>query len=186
MLLPATKMDYRKNSSTWLMFLLLFVFACSADPKEGRQNPVPADPRDPLLKANQHLVRNEDQRIEAYIQRYQLILRQSASGLRYSITGKGEGNSLKEGDRVSLAYTLSLLDGSRLYSSDTDGRLEFTLGKAEMNNGLEEAILMMKTGNQAKIIVPSHLGYGLLGDGERIPARATLVYQINELKVISR
>lgn len=170
----------------WRLILAVLITACSSDPAVHKQTQNTADPRDPLLKANQHLVRTEDQRIEAYIQRYQLNLKQTASGLRYAITGRGHGNPPKEGQRVSIDYTLSLLDGSLCYTSRNDGLLEFTLGKSETNNGLEEAILMMKTGNQAKIIVPSHLGYGLLGDGERIPARATLVYQINELKVISR
>jgi len=52
-------------------------------------------------------------------------------------------------------------------------------------SGLEEGILYLSEGDKAKIIIPSHLGYGLLGDLDKnIPPKATLIYDI-ELKSIT-
>jgi len=39
----------------------------------------------------------------------------------------------------------------------------------------------MRQGDRAKLIVPSHLAFGLLGDLKKIPAGATLVYDIEIL-----
>jgi FKBP-type peptidyl-prolyl cis-trans isomerase len=171
------------------IFLLFSIFLLSCAESEQKKSGTSKgieEMKAPLLKANQHLVRNEDQLIEAYITRYQLTMAITKTGLRYSVQKSGSGKIIKAGDRIEIHYTLSLLDGTPGYSSEKDGPLVFTAGKGDVNSGLEEAILLMKEGEQAKIIVPSHLGFGLLGDGTRIPARSTLVYQINNIKVISR
>ena len=41
--------------------------------------------------------------------------------------------------------------------------------------------LKMLKGDEAEIVIPSRLAYGLTGDGDKIPCMATLVYK---LKVI--
>jgi len=171
------------------IFLLIFISFLSCAESEQKMpgnNTGIEEMKDPLLKANQHLVRNEDQLIDAYISRYQLKMAVTKTGLRYTVQKSGSGKNIKPGDRIELHYTLSLLDGTLAYASEKDGPLVFTAGKGDVNSGLEEAILLMKEGDQAKILVPSHLGFGLLGDGTRIPARSTLIYQITNIKVISR
>ena len=52
-----------------------------------------------------------------------------------------------------------------------------------VESGLEEGILLMKTGGKAKFILPPHLAYGLPGDGKKIPARAILVYDVELLSI---
>jgi len=168
------------------LFIMLFLSCQEQKNESSDSSPDPAGVKEPLVKANQHLVRNEDQLIDAYISRYQVTMQRTGSGLRYSILKKSNGRNIKAGDRIEIKYTLTLLDGSLCYTSEKDGPIVMTLGKAEVNSGLDEGILLMKEGEQAKIIVPSHLGFGLLGDGSRIPARSALVYQINNIKVISR
>ena len=54
----------------------------------------------------------------------------------------------------------------------------FTVGKGEVISGLEEGILLLHIGDKAKFIIPSHLAYGLLGDDNEIPTKATLIYDI--------
>jgi FKBP-type peptidyl-prolyl cis-trans isomerase len=111
-------------------------------------------------------------------------MKSSGSGLRYWIDGKGYGIMPEAGDRVSLLYTVTLLTGDTIYSSDQDGGpLTFRAGRAEVISGLEEGILLMKEGDQAKFIIPSHLAYGLTGDQEKIRDKVTLVYDIKLLSV---
>jgi FKBP-type peptidyl-prolyl cis-trans isomerase len=44
---------------------------------------------------------------------------------------------------------------------------------------------MMRAGDKARFVIPPHLAYGLLGDENRIPARAIIVYQLELVEVKS-
>ena len=45
--------------------------------------------------------------------------------------------------------------------------------------GIEEAVLFLRKGDKAHIIIPSHLAFGLLGDQKMIPSRSALIYEVN-------
>ncbi len=48
---------------------------------------------------------------------------------------------------------------------------------------MKQGILFLKTGDRVKFILPSHLAFGLAGDGDKIPAKAALVYDIELLEL---
>ena len=50
-----------------------------------------------------------------------------------------------------------------------------------VETGLHEGIKYMKVGEKAKMILPSHLAHGLIGDSKKIPPRSTIVYDIELL-----
>jgi FKBP-type peptidyl-prolyl cis-trans isomerase len=95
----------------------------------------------------------------------------------------GNGRKAIENKIAVYQYEVRLINGTFCYSSDKDGPKEVKLGHGEIERGLEEGILLMKIGDRAKFIVPSHLAFGLLGDQARIPPGATLVYDVELLKV---
>jgi len=64
------------------------------------------------------------------------------------------------------------------FDSISTGLKKFIIGKGQAENGLEEALLMMKYGDKARLILPPHLAFGLLGDDKKIPRRAIIVYEI--------
>ncbi len=136
----------------------------------------------PLEKANKHLVKTENEQIEDYISRYNWKMQETGTGLRYLIYEKGDGENAEKGKVVKINFTVNLINGNKCYSSIEDGPKEFVLGKSDEINGLHEGILLMKKGDKAKFIIPSHLAFGLLGDNEKIPMRATLIYDIELLK----
>jgi FKBP-type peptidyl-prolyl cis-trans isomerase len=94
------------------------------------------------------------------------------------VTKKGIGAKAEEGRTVKLDYTLSLLNGDTVYTASKDGPIVFQVGKGQVITGLEEAILLLKVGDQAKFIIPSHLAFGLIGDQKKIRQKASLVYDI--------
>jgi len=77
-----------------------------------------------------------------------------------------------------LNYKTWLINGNLIYSSDELGQKIFKIGKGGVESGLEEAILMMHVGDKARLVIPSHLAFGLLGDNNKIPPRSTVVYDI--------
>ena len=66
----------------------------------------------------------------------------------------------KKGDRVQVQYTCKLENGTAIDSSVGREPLEFTLGKGEVINGLEEAVRGMKVGESKIVNVSAEKAYG--------------------------
>ena len=138
---------------------------------------------DYLEQNNRDFLKYEADKINEYVERHDLNVIQTGTGLRYQIHDKGDGVLIKEGDIVTLEYEISLLNGDLIYSSENDGVKTFIVGRGGVESGLEEAILKLSKNSVATLIIPVHLAHGLIGDGNKIPTRATLVYS---LKVIDK
>lgn len=136
-----------------------------------------------LEKANRYLIRAEYEDIENYTRRHQLKMEQTGSGLRFMFLEEGKGPKVESGKTVVLAYNLSLITGDIIYTSNVDGRKIFEVGKGNVESGLEEAMQFLQVGDKVKLILPSHLGYGLLGDNNKIPPRSTLIYDLEVLEI---
>ncbi|MCD4768673.1 MAG: FKBP-type peptidyl-prolyl cis-trans isomerase [Bacteroidales bacterium] len=162
-----------------LVIITSAVIAC-------RNNPEPAVLEsftdEQLIEINRQLVINDRERIESYIKRKNLHMKMSGTGFWYSVSDSSAGKMIKEGGKVVLEYECHLLDGTLCYSSENDGLLEFIVGNSNVISGLDEGVRMMAEGSEAILIIPGYKGYGLPGDGKKIPGRAVLVYK---LKVIN-
>ena len=131
-----------------------------------------------MIHMNRDIVSDEATNIRLLIQRYGWHMQKTESGLFYEITEHKQGKLLQKGDKVQLKYRITLLNGNILYDSDKDGLMEVVVEKSEAPVGLHQAMKLMRRGEKAHLIIPTHLGYGSLGDGERIPGFATLIYYI--------
>ena len=165
----------------WILILipllLVFTFCDRSDPGKTLKNPEKY--KEPLIKANQEAVRQENEQIEDFILRHNWKMETTSTGIRLMIIKNGIGAKTQPGMTVKLSYTVSLLTGDTVYSSLKDGPLVFEVGKGQVITGLEEAILLLRVGDRAKIIIPSHLAFGLIGDQNKILHKATLVYDID-------
>lgn len=166
-----------------LYLLTIFLFSCNT-PETDRPLPHPSEMKEPLVKANQHLVKTEAADIEAYIARYGLEMQETGSGLRYQIYEQGKGLKAEKGTVARLHYTLKLLNGTVCYTSKERGLMEFLVGRGGVESGLEEAILLMREGDRGRFILPSHLAHGLPGDGDCIPLKAVVVYELQLIAVL--
>jgi FKBP-type peptidyl-prolyl cis-trans isomerase FkpA len=109
----------------------------------------------------------------------------TASGLKYVDQKVGEGTEAKEGSKVTVHYTGTLESGKKFDSSVDRGKPfgPITLGKREVIKGWEEGLQGMKVGGKRKLIIPPSLGYGERGAGDVIPPNATLIFEVELLKV---
>ncbi len=102
-----------------------------------------------------------------------------ASGLKYVMIKAGEGDKPKAGDRVSVHYSGYLLDGKPFDSSVERGEpFNFQLGKGMVIKGWDEGIALLNKGAKAKLVIPYDLAYGADGRPPVIPAKATLVFDV--------
>ena len=161
-----------------LLFMLIGMSAFSCNNTSDHRMPDSGPDKNEMADLNKYLVQKDKERIQNYIERKNLNLEESLTGLWYLILNEGEGDLFKNGDKVILEYSCSLLDGTLCYSSENLGTKEYVLGRTEIESGLYEGLKMLKPGAEAVFIMPPHLGYGLIGDGRKIPPRATIVYNV--------
>jgi FKBP-type peptidyl-prolyl cis-trans isomerase len=86
-------------------------------------------------------------------------------------------------DIVGIRYKLKLLDDRQCYTADSVLYREYHLSKDDMPAGLREGLLLMQEGDKALFIIPSHLAFGLSGDGDCIPPNAALVMTVTVKKI---
>jgi FKBP-type peptidyl-prolyl cis-trans isomerase len=169
------------NKITRILFIwaMLFFVSCTNEtPKDTPQETSLKSMEDSVVDFNHEIVRSEIQEIDDFILRYHWAMMKTQTGLRYMIYKKGDGPGAKPGDIVAIRYKVTLLTGDLLYQTDSVNQLNFEVGKRKVVSGLEEGIMLMKSGSRAKLIIPSHLAFGLLGDMSKVPARAALVCDV--------
>ena len=168
----------------WLLSVFLFI-ACNNDNNKITYKQINNQPKsgkkDTLKLINKSLITTDRERITAYIKRRDWNMSESKTGLWFEIYQHGKGIKLKKGAIVKFNYKLELLDGTLCYSSDSLGVKELKVGQGGIESGLEEALLILKRGDKARFILPPYLAHGLLGDNNKIPTRAIIVYYIEIL-----
>ena len=105
------------------------------------------------------------------------------SGLEYEELKEGNGTKAKKGDVVEVHYTGKLTDGKQFDSSKGRGAFKFELGAGTVIKGWDQGVAGMKIGGKRKLTIPPDLGYGKRGAGGVIPPGATLIFEVELLKV---
>ena len=75
-------------------------------------------------------------------------------------------------------------DGNIFDSSlKRDQPFSFVLGMGRVIKGWDEGIQLLKVGDKARFVIPSHLAYGSQGAGGVIPPDATLIFDVELMDV---
>jgi len=112
----------------------------------------------------------------------------TASGLQYIDMKKGDGVSPTKGQTITVNYTGKLTDG-KTFDSNTDPAFHHVqpfstpIGVGRVIKGWDEGMLTMKVGGKRRLIIPAALGYGPNGMPPTIPGGATLIFDVELLKV---
>ena len=105
------------------------------------------------------------------------------SGLQYEVLTEGTGKSPKATDKVRCHYEGRLTDGSVFDSSYQRGE-PADFGLNQVIAGWTEGFQLMKEGAKYRFHIPYLLGYGERGAGASIPPYATLVFDVELIKVL--
>jgi len=121
----------------------------------------------------------------AYVQKTWPDAKATSTGLRTLVMRPGAGDKPAPGDQVSVLYKGMLIDG-RIFDQTKDPSQPFTfrVGRGMVIEGWEEGLQLMQVGEKRLFIIPYELAYGTRGDPPRIPRRATLVFEVELLKVV--
>jgi peptidylprolyl isomerase len=106
------------------------------------------------------------------------------SGLKYKEIKVGAGATPTAGQTVVVHYTGTLESGSKFDSSrDRNSPFSFVLGVGQVIKGWDEGLSTMKVGGRRTLVIPPELGYGSRGAGGVIPPDATLIFDVELLKI---
>ena len=112
----------------------------------------------------------------------------TSTGLDYTDTVLGSGDTATKGKQVTVHYTGWLynngVQGAKFDSSkDRNDPFQFSLGAGMVIRGWDEGVAGMQIGGKRTLIIPPDLGYGARGAGGVIPPNATLKFDVELLGV---
>lgn len=159
---------------TSLIFSVVTLVAC-----KQQEEPTIDWSKDMSTEFGKHIAKNEDMDIELFIdQNDRYKFEQTGSGLRIAFVKRTDGQQAERGMVAEVRHKISLLDGTVCYQSELDKNDFFRIDKEDIESGIQEAIKLMRIGEKSKVIIPSHLGHGLVGDFEKIPPLSVLVVDL--------
>jgi len=100
----------------------------------------------------------------------------------------GSGAEATSGQHVTVHYTGWLSDNGRRgrkfdSSKDRGEPFQFGLGQGQVIKGWDQGVQGMKVGGTRELTIPPEMGYGARGAGGVIPPNATLIFEVELLKV---
>jgi FKBP-type peptidyl-prolyl cis-trans isomerase len=167
------------------ILFVLFYSSCQVGEQKQEVTPITSqyNYEEEKIAVNQEIIRRENADIELIAKRYNWNLTRTETGLYYQIWHSTNGKQPQSKDIVKMKGTIMLPDGKEIFNSNVDGLKEFAVNQSEEPIGLHELVKLMHSGEKANAIIPSHLAYGISGDGRKIPAASSLICKIELVNV---
>jgi FKBP-type peptidyl-prolyl cis-trans isomerase len=106
------------------------------------------------------------------------------TGIRYIIEKEGTGEPAKPGDKVAVVYTGKLLNG-KVFDQNLNrtNPLTFRVRRNFVIEGWDQVLQLMRLGEKRLVIIPADFAYGSRGQLPNIPPNATLVFDMELIKI---
>lgn len=104
------------------------------------------------------------------------------SGLQYEVISEGTGNKPAATDNVTVHYTGKLVDGT-VFDSSVERGQPATFPVNGVIPGWVEGLQLMTEGSKWRLHIPFNLAYGEQGAGGSIPPFATLIFDVELIKI---
>lgn len=128
-----------------------------------------------------------EEKYAAYLLDNNITTEPLESGLIFIEEKAGSGRHPKAEEMVSVNLTVSLVDGTKIFSTDDRGEpFEYQYGQNFDTPGLEEGVGMLKKGGKARLIVPHQIAYGAESKGQMIPPYSSIIYDVELISMRSK
>ena len=164
-------------------FTLTILFSCDS---KVVQYPVSYS-NDDFIKRSQErgkqLLEEEIQWFDTYKNQSDLKFNKTESGFWISNQGAKTSTTAKAGDFVRYTFQVTDLDDNVIYNYNEIGEQKAILGKTDLVRGLHAALQLIEAGNEAKVLLPSFLAYGGLGDNDKIGPNQPIIMDIKIIDI---
>jgi len=138
------------------------------------------------IAISQLWTKDEAYKIKRFVERRNWNAKRTETGIYYYVHVVNEqGRKAKAGDVAVIEYKVRLLDADTTlcYSSEKGKTEDVVIEMDNVETGLHEALTYLRVGEQAYVIIPHYLAYGLAGDLEKIPPLSPVLYEINLIQL---
>ena len=143
------------------------------------------------LETNKAQMQADDKILGDYISAHNLSAVKAPWGTYVVITNPGTGVKLSDTSIVKVNYTGKTLDG-RVFDSNTDSAfghkqtLPVDMGQVgTVIYGWTDGLKMMSKGSKGMFLIPSTLGYGKNGSGDKIKPNENLIFDVEVVDVMT-
>jgi FKBP-type peptidyl-prolyl cis-trans isomerase len=120
--------------------------------------------------------------LELWVKEHFPNAEKTETGLFIALQRQGGGALPKVREKISVHYHGTFQDGKVFDSSVKRGKpFSFMVGIGNVIQGWDEGLLMLSKGTKAVLIIPYYLGYGEGGSPPVIPAKSTLLFEVEVL-----
>ncbi len=130
----------------------------------------------------------EKSTIAEYIASNNLKVKPDESGIFFIKNKSGRGTKVTAGSFISVNMTAKVLgpQGGEFINTFTENKpIDLEVGTGQLGIGFETGVLKLRTGDKATMIVPFSLAFGANGMRGYVPPFATIVYDVEIVKVTS-
>ena len=108
--------------------LLIGLLLLGCESKTQTEQPKQS-PAESLIEQNVRRVQVEEDRIDAYVRRHKWDMEKSGTGLRIMTYEKGAGLEAEKNMTAFVEYSIELLNGQEIYTSDPGRPVSFLIGQ---------------------------------------------------------
>ncbi len=133
------------------------------------------------VERNKALIAQEEEAIQKYIEQDSIhTYLASPNGFWYFYNEKATEESYlpQKGDILTYEFDAAKIEGATIYTKEEIGIQVYVVDKQQIIPGLRHALQLMKKGETATFLFPSHIAYGYHGDnkkiGTNVPIQSTI------------
>uniref|UniRef100_A0A8C6KND8 peptidylprolyl isomerase n=1 Tax=Nothobranchius furzeri TaxID=105023 RepID=A0A8C6KND8_NOTFU len=105
-------------------------------------------------------------------------------GVEVETISPGDGRTFPKKGQTCVVHYIGNYNGKKFDSSrDRNKLFKFKIGRSEVIKGWEEGVAQMSLGQRAKITCTPDMAYGATGHPGVIPPNATLIFDVELLKL---
>ncbi len=130
---------------------------------------------------NKALIAQEEAQIQELIKKdsvHEYTASENGFWYFYNSTSPAETYTPKKGDTLRFEYNVAKITGETIYTKEEIGIQEYVVDKQKMIPGFRYALQLMKKGETATFLFPSHVAFGYHGDtkkiGSNVPIQSTI------------
>lgn len=168
------------------LIILFLAFGCKAPEARKPIQNNSGSYVDYSIEKNKKMIAEEENDILEIIEKDSLNKYiNSKQGFWYYFNNQNTSSTEKAdfGDLIEFEYNVKDLRGTTIYSKEELGPQKYYTDKEELISGLRDGLKLLKEGETATFLFPSHKAYGYYGDLKRIGTNMPIISTVTILNI---